>query len=127
MSFTCKSCGLSFDTRSDLATHQAEERKLAGMAGNLSAKLTEDDSPTPNANGGEVAHVSELAAPPAQEMPLALAEKDNKLIIPYAYLDPKVKYAGSSYPIFVEAQGYKVADGLAVKPGAFKLRFIRGR
>ncbi len=120
MAFVCKSCGASFESRSDLAKHQHEERQLEAAATDISAKLAADDSPSMgNADNGDVARIVDIPVNPYI--------KDGRLIIPHAYLDKRIRYVSSTTPIFVEAKGYRCPEGLAVKPNAFKLRMVKAR
>lgn len=94
MSFTCKQCGAKFESRSDLAVHQAEERKLLAAASDINERLLHDDEPGP--------------APEPEP------KRGEKFIVPWAYLDSRFKVLSSTAPVRGYFLGYVTDEGLAV-------------
>lgn len=94
MAFTCKTCGASFESRSDLATHQAEERKLA--AESINGRLLDDKS--------------DDKGPPPSIPKMA----DDRFVVPWAYLDRKFRVLSTTTPVRGYFLGYVTEEGLAI-------------
>ena len=102
MAFTCKTCGASFESRSDLATHQAEERKLA--AESINGRLLDDLG---DSDGGKP---SPAVSPPPSPKPPDLTE----VVIPWSHLNPIFQVLGGAAPVRFEGYGYVSDAGLRV-------------
>ena len=98
MAFTCKTCGASFESRSDLATHQAEERKLAAAAESINGRLLDDKS-------------DDKEPPPAPSIPKIAGDK---FVVPWAYLDRKFRVLSTTAPVRGYFLGYVTEEGLAI-------------